>query len=113
MSDKNQKAPVDRLVERLGFNPAKQGGSQGTALAKALEKLRKEHEEESTAKAYDLLKEGAKICCEKEKCKTAFEQADKKFDKTLGKLMNKVDGFDVKPVPEEEETAQEEATTVE
>jgi hypothetical protein len=83
---------IDRLTKILGYDPAKQHGGP-TVFSDALKELQEEQDEAVKGQAKELL--SAAIGLRKkmnEKVRTVNSEM-KKFDKELGKLLNKIEAF--------------------
>jgi hypothetical protein len=100
----------DRLSELLGFDPTKRptlGPKGGTLFTEALADIVKEREEKAKVQATELFRKAIGLSEERNKARRAFSQADAKFEKELGKVLNEINGLvsGREPEPAEAESA--------
>ena len=92
MSDEKQKKdPSERLKEMVKFDPSKPTGLSEELFAEVLEDVTKERIEEAKTEAKGLLEKALKLREDFGKAKKDFARQEKKFNKELGKLLNKVE----------------------
>jgi hypothetical protein len=101
----NKPSAADKLTELLGFDPVKRptlGPKGGKLFAEALAEITKERDEKAKAQAAELFRKAIALSEERNKSKKAFQQADQKFEKELGKVLNQIQGLvnGVEPQPE-------------
>jgi len=102
MSQQND--PVSRLIALLGFDPATQR-PDASVLQDALKEITEERNEGLKEEAKKLLLEAIAIRREKKTIENQFNAASKKSDKTLGKLLNRIEAMaNGKPAPVEDES---------
>lgn len=87
-----KKSPSERLEKMLGFDPSKQSAGSDV-LTKAVEAITKERAEEALGKATDLLKQAIDLRKKRDQAERDFTAATKKFDKELGKLLNRIEAL--------------------
>lgn len=94
----------ERLREVLGFDPgSKSPGAD--VFNEVLQEVKKERAEQQKARAKEIVLEAIKIQEEQKKLKNQFEAQNKKFEKTLGKLLNRLEAMARgNEPPSEEET---------
>ena len=99
----------DKLNAMLGFDPTKRAtlGPVGSDLFKdALSDIVKERQEKAKALATELFRKAITLQEERKKAHRAFQQADHKFEKELGKVLNEIQGLAGGKEPEVTDEAQ-------
>jgi enamine deaminase RidA (YjgF/YER057c/UK114 family) len=88
-----QKNNYDKLEELLQFNPSKPPKVTNQVLGEALKEIQEEQAKEAKANAKTLLTQAMELAKKRETAKKAFLDQDRKFDKELGKFMNKLNAY--------------------
>lgn len=91
MSDKNKPNNTERLEKLCGFDPAKPLNANGSLLAEVIKELREEREEKAKVSAKEQLGKAVGLREKMIKVKREFESQTSKFDKELGKLLNRLE----------------------
>lgn len=84
-----QKTSSDKLIEMLGADPAKDDLSKDV-LTEALQELKAERAEEAKKKAKEQLAKAIDLHNQHDKARKEFEGKSNKFQKDLGKIINKL-----------------------
>lgn len=82
---------VDRLTKVLGFDPAKSGG--GGVFQEAMEEVNKKRADAYKAKAVALIEQAMDLRQKMDDAERQFNAQKKKFEKELGKLVNRIEGL--------------------
>lgn len=99
----NVASNVERLARLIGFDPAKQN-VDGGVLADAIKEINEERGEKLKEEAKKLLIEAIGLRQEIKKAENAFAGEIGKFNKGLGKILNRIESMSSgKPIPEEGE----------
>lgn len=103
MSDKVSNAK--RLADLCGFDPVKKPTASHELFAEVLGDIRKEREEKAKVAAREQLTKAIELSEKMDKVKREFEGQYAKFEKELGKMLNRLESsLSGKPVVEEEKT---------
>jgi hypothetical protein len=94
----------EQLVTILGFDPLKENITKDI-LTEAFEELRKEKAANAKVKAKELLGKAVELHSQMTVAKREYENKINKFDKELGKLVNRLKAFANGRTPAEEEPA--------
>ncbi len=91
----NPKNASDKLVDLLGFDPTKRTTiSKGSKLfTEALAEITKERDEKAKGQATELFRKAIALSDERKKARQAFNSADAKFEKELGKVLNQINSL--------------------
>lgn len=84
---------VERLVDVLGFDPAKGGGADNAIIQEALQEIKDEQAKAKKAKAKEQLLKAAELRKKMVEAERQFEGQKKKFDKELGKVLNQIEAM--------------------
>lgn len=107
MAEQQKKTSSDKLIEMLGGDPAKDDLSKDV-LTEALKELKEERAEEAKKKAKEQLAKAIDLHNQHDKARKEFEGKSNKFQKDLGKIINKlyamVQGQAPPPDDDEEES---------
>lgn len=87
----NQKN-TDRLVKILGYDPAR-SHSGPTVFSEALKELQEESDKQTKAQAKELIGKAVELRKKMNERVRSVNSEIKKFDKELGKLLNKIEAF--------------------
>lgn len=101
---------ADRLSNLLGFDPAKNVSPGNEVLQEALKEINEERAKASKVAAKELLLKAIDVRTQWAGKKREFEALDKKFEKELGKLMNKLDALSKGKSMEEAEREEKESS---
>ena len=105
-----KRAAIDRLIDKLGFDPRK--SSIGTEVAEqALKEIREELDEKNKEEAKKLFREAIELSQKMAKARKEFENNEKKHEKGLGKIVGKIErlGNPNAPPQDEEENGGDES----
>lgn len=84
------------LVEMLGFDPTKSEKIDSSVLEEALKEVREEQTEVAKKRAKELFVKAMEISKNMAKARKDFEKEEKKFNQSLGKLLNQLKGREEK-----------------
>lgn len=84
---------IDRLCKVLQYDPAKQSGSNSSVFNKALQAVQERRDKEIQAKAEELLQQAIDLRCKMDESERQFNANKKKFEKELGKLVNRIEAY--------------------
>lgn len=102
MSD--PKSVGQRVVETLGTDPSKSPKLAGDIVKELMEEMQAERVEKVKGEAREILKQLADLHVNFEKAKKNVKQLEKAYNKSAGKLMNKLNAMLAgQEVPEEPE----------
>lgn len=105
MSEQNSNQ--EQLVSILGFDPLKDNITKDI-LTEAFDELKKEKAANAKVKAKELLSKAVELHSQMTAAKREFESKINKFDKELGKLVNRLKAFaNGQQPPAEESSAQQ------
>jgi len=94
----------ERLEKLCGFDPAKKLNATGKLLEEVVADIRAEREEEAKKAAREQLTKAMGLREQMAKARREFDSQQSKFEKELGKLLNRLEaGFRGEPAPEETE----------
>lgn len=94
---------LKKLQDLLQFDPAKESANKGV-LDKALEKITQEREGRLQADVEKLLSQAIDLARDWDKAKKEWASKEKKMDKTLGSIVNKLLAIqNNQPIPSESE----------
>lgn len=101
---------IERLTKMLGFDPAKnQTGNQGDVLKAAIEEITEERAEKLQADAKTLLIQAIELRQQIKQAEAQFNGQIKKFNKTLGKLLNRIEAMAAGKEPPTEDDDKEDS----
>ena len=83
---------IERLTKILGYDPAKQHGGAGV-FTEALKELQEESDKQVKEQAKGLLAKAIDLRRKMNERVRTVNSEVKKFDKELGKLLNKIEAF--------------------
>ena len=94
----------ERLSSMVGFDPAKHPQVTDDVFKKVMKDIKEERAEKAAEKAKGLLEQAFALSGQMAKAASDFKRQEKKFDKELGKLINRLES-ELKggPPPVEEE----------
>lgn len=102
------KDPAERLQTIAGFDAAKGFPMSDELFKEVLEEVNEGRKEEAKKRARDLLTQALDIREQMVKAERAFTGQQKKFQKTLGKLLNRLEAqLRNQPPPKEEDDKEE------
>ena len=88
----SNKTPAERLQDLVGFDPTKKPGMTESVLKSVLEEVNAERDKQAKEKARELIKQALEVREQMVKAERDFAAAKSKFDKELGKLLNRLEG---------------------
>ena len=108
MADPQKPNASDRLVDLLGFDPAKKptiGDKTSKLFQDTLKELTEEREKKAKEEAKTLMQKAMQLQEERAKARKQFQGADQKFEKELGKILNQINSMltGKEPEPDQEE----------
>jgi predicted RNA-binding Zn ribbon-like protein len=98
---------IERLTKVLGFDPAKASG--GNVFSEALNEVQKKRTEATKAKAMELIESAIKLREEMDGLERQFGGQKKKFEKELGKVLNRIESMARGLSPSQAEAQEKEA----
>lgn len=110
----NKPSAAEKLTELLGFDPNKRpslGQKGGKLFTEALADIVKERDEKAKAAATELFRKAIQLSDERNKARKAFQQADQKFEKELGKVLNQIQSLVNGTEPQPENNEQQDAAS--
>ena len=82
---------TERLERLLGFDPAKSNATTASVVTAAIQEIQEERSKEVQARVKTLLAEAVDLRKKQAETKKKFETEDAKFEKSLGKLLNRIE----------------------
>jgi len=82
---------VERLVKRMGFDPASRPSASEDLLKEVLAELNKERQEKAKVALKATMEEAVKLREEMKKVDNQYNQTRANFNKQLGKLLNSLE----------------------
>lgn len=105
----SKKDPGERLAEIAGFDAAKGVVLSDELFKEVLQEVTEGRRQAAKDKASSLLKQALEIRENMVKAERAFQGNQQKFNKTLGKLLNRLEAqLRNQPPPQDEEAEEEE-----
>jgi len=89
--EKIKPSPAERLATLVGFDPAKRGSLSDELFKEVLEDLTEERVKKAKEAAKEQLEKAVKLREDFDKAEKSFDSQKKKFNKELGKLLNKIE----------------------
>jgi hypothetical protein len=101
---------VEKLVEKLGFDPARRVSGDASVLADVVKEIQEERTKEAKVKVKELLVKAIEVRRQIDDAKKKFDKEVQKFEKELGKVLGDLERLaSGKPAEEATEVPAEEA----
>ena len=92
VNNNNSGNPLDRLTQKLGFNPTSGRPDQGVYTS-ALDIVKKKREEELQGRAVEIIEKAMDLAKKWDGVQKEFKKEEKKTMKELGKLLSSIEAM--------------------
>ena len=82
---------TERLEKLLGFDPGKSDATTSSVVTAAIQEIQEERQNEVQAKVKTLLGEAVDLRKQQAATKKKFDSENAKFEKSLGKLLGRIE----------------------